>query len=54
MRIDYEELYRDRLFQIKKDIRKANRLRDWETKRELMREKKDLVNKIKKYELKEK
>ena len=54
MRIDFEELYRDRLVQVKKDIRKANKFRDLEAKRELMREKKDLLNKIKKYELKEK
>ena len=54
MRIDFEELFRDRLIQVKKDIRKANNIGDWEIKRELMREKKDLVNKLKKYELKEK
>ena len=52
MRIDYEELYRDRLTQVKKDIRKANKIIDWETKGELMREKKDLLDKLKKYELK--
>ncbi|MFR2529771.1 MAG: hypothetical protein ACLS9F_19180 [Clostridium paraputrificum] len=54
MRIDFEELYRERLTQVKKDIRKANKVGAWETKRELMREKKDLVNKLKKYELEEK
>ena len=54
MRIDFEELFRDRLIQVKKDIRKANNIGDWEIKRELMREKKDLVNKLKKYELEEK
>ena len=32
----------------------VNNIGDWEIKRELMREKKDLVNKLKKYELKEK
>lgn len=54
MSIDFEAVYRDRLVQVKKDIRKAIKYKDWDTKRELMREKKDLVNKLKKYELKEK
>ena len=29
MRIDFEELFRDRLIQVKKDIRKANNIGDW-------------------------
>lgn len=53
MKVDFEEVFRDRLDQVKKDIRRANKKRDWETKRSLVKEKKNLEAKLKNYEPKE-
>lgn len=54
MKVDFEEVFKDRLEQVKKDIRKCNKNKDWETKRVLIREKRDLEVKLQGYKDKEK
>lgn len=51
MRIDYEALCFERLVQVAKDIRKATQRRDWDTKYELVREKIELEDKLRKYRI---
>ena len=50
MKIDYKELYKERLIQVEKDIKKANKLNNWTAKKELINEKNNLINRLKKYE----
>ena len=53
VKIDYKELYKERLIQVEKDIKKANKLNNWTAKKELINEKNNLINRLKKYEEKQ-
>ena len=46
MRINYKKLYLDRIEIINQDIKKAVRTKNWTLKNKLIKEKKELENKI--------